>query len=152
MVVTIENQQYQIGELIPWDVFHIVRKLGPVVHGLLPRLIQSQGMQTDVGKAAAIAALLVTDEGFRFTQVLSVLPREDLDFVAVECLKHVTLKQGDAWMPVITPNLPHPRSQHVGVVTLHVMLRLIMAVLTREIGSFLPVSRSASDESPTAAA
>lgn len=152
MVITIENEQYQIARMVPWDVVHVVVKLGPVLHGLLPRMLEASNMQSEVGKAAAIAALLVTDEGLRFTQMLSIMPRADLDFVGVECLRHVTIKQGDAWMPVITPGLSSPRSQHAGTVTLYVMLKLIVTVLAAEIGSFLPASRLTSDESPTAAA
>lgn len=93
------GKQYSADRLDAMKQFHIVRKLGPIIAGLLPAGVAMKDMQAFLEKDAGSVLPSIAD-------ALSRIKDEDADFVIYGLLSVVKQQQpnGLGWAPVCVNN------------------------------------------------
>lgn len=147
--IEFNGQTYYVPRLTPWDAFHVMRRLSPVLVGIGPQILGLALTKDDSERAANILSAIFGDSGLRFAQMLSMIPDADMDFCAVTCLRGVTVQQRESRAKVLTEGVSRPLPMFP-FITLPVILRLVTEVLKEELTDFLTASRfSEAGETPT---
>lgn len=155
--MTFGSHEYQIGKLLPFDQFHVSRKIAPVIPMIAPMLSEfaASGL---ADKVVAIAedpdtdgdagddkpkpeSLLkdldlkkLADSAKPFFDALAAMPEDDANYVMTKCLAVVQRRpiEGGMWGKVC-PN----KTVMFDDMDLSVMLPLVIAVLRVNLGAFI---------------
>ena len=119
-IVEINGQSYRIGRLDAKKQFHVARRLAPLLAGLGGAL---------KGEAKGFAEMVSP-----IAEALAKMSDEDSDYVIDTCLAVVARQQGSDWAGVMARN----GGLMFQDIDLPAMLRLAVAVIQHNLGSFFP--------------
>lgn len=137
---TINNIEYQVGKLGPFEQFHVGRKLAPLLAHAIPALAQI-GEVTE--QKASIEMLLFSAAAIPIADVLARMAQDDVDYVLHQCLAVCQRKQAKGWAKVFANGVLMFQD-----VEADALFFLTKAVIEVSLGRFFPTSQS---ESPTTA-
>lgn len=137
--VTIKGMEFTVPPLAPFDAFHVMRRVSPVLSGIGPQLLKIAVTEDSGAKAASILTMLFSDAGMRLTQMFAMMPDSDVDYVIQKCLGGVTVSQNGHAAKILAEGTAKPMSMFP-FVDPGVILRLTIEVLKTELTSFLDVS------------
>jgi hypothetical protein len=119
-IVEINGQSYRIGRLDAKKQFHVARRLAPLLAGLGGALKpEAKGFAELVSPIA---------------EALAKMSDEDTDYVLDTCLMVVQRQQGEGWQNVMVKG----GGLMFQDIDLPTMLRLAVAVIQQNLGSFFP--------------
>lgn len=147
--VEINGATYCVPRLTPWDAFHVMRRVSPLLVGIGPQILQLAVTRSDEAKAAGILTTMFSDAGVRFAQMLAMMTDADMDYVALKCLGSVTVRQDTVWAKILAENSARPMPMFQ-FITPAVIVRLIIEVLKVELTDFLAVSNYSGAATTTA--
>ncbi|WGS52672.1 hypothetical protein LFL96_31295 [Paraburkholderia sp. D15] len=119
-IVEINGTSYRIGRLDAKKQFHVARRLAPLLAGLGSALQE---------KTTALVDLVSPIAG-----ALSTMSDVDTDYILDTCLMVVQRQQGDGWQSVMVRD----GGLLFQDIDLPAMLRLAVAVIQQNLGSFFP--------------
>ena len=120
----IGGHAYRAGKMPLMEKFHVSRRLAPVLAGMV------KTGEVEAGGTGAMAAI---------ADAVAKMPQEDADYVVSQCLAAAEIRQGDRWTAV-------SRNGRVmfDFIDLPDMMRIVMGVLTENLGAFFPGTLSVS--------
>jgi hypothetical protein len=138
MQLVIAGHDYRIAPMSPWEAFHVMRRVSPLLVGAGKQLIVGASADSTEAKLAALLSLVLSDDGLRLSHILASLPDSEMDYVAVRCLRRASVRDAgmDRWFPLL-PEGGDKVALSYDFITLPVILQVIAAVLRREIADFL---------------
>ena len=129
--IKINGHNFLIGRMAVMDKFHVARRLGPVLSGLMKSAAPGAAPgDMMAGIAAAVAAI----------------PQDDADFVINHCLAVTKYVQDGRPFPVMRNDM-----MMYDFIDLPDMMQIVFAVLQENLGAFFPVgpSTSTAEASPS---
>jgi hypothetical protein len=134
---TINNIEYQIGKLGPFESFHVGRKLAPLLAKAIPALAQIA--DASGSEKPNMEMLLFSIAAVPIADVLCRMPKEDVDFVLHQCLAVCQRKQPKGWAKVFTNGVLMFQDTEADT-----LLYLTKAVVEVSLGRFFPTVQSES--------
>lgn len=129
--VKIGEHDYRIGRLNPRKQLHLVRRLAPVIGGLVK---EARGKSAaDLAKAEEGEILLMMFGPI--ADALSQMKEADVDYVIDLCLDVVSRKEGEQWQPVVNPTT---RGMQYADIDMPELVQLCGQVVAANLGNFLP--------------
>jgi hypothetical protein len=135
--IEISGQAYRCGRMSTRTQLHVVKRLIPVMQGLLPlfqsatqhRLISDENgvMVPDFSSVSIVEALAA------LSNTVSMLSDDDADYILDAALDCVHWRQGQRWVPLRGPGRILLNSDADDLAT---QLRLLWEVLTQSLGNF----------------
>lgn len=115
----IGGQNYRIGKLTPFQQFHVVRRLAPVLSGMA--MVKEEGDVT-------FSQLLVP-----IANAIAKMSDEDCDFILFTCLGVVQRQQQTAWAGVYRTGTQVLMFDDIDLTS---MMQIAVKVIQENLGSF----------------
>ena len=131
----INGTEYRADKLTAMQQFHISRRIAPLLPPLIPialMLFKSNpsGTAIDPDKLLANPAIVQP-----FTDALSGMPDEAVNYVFDECLSVVKRKAGDTWIKIWDRRAHAPLMDDVG--GMEVLLPIVTRIISANLGPFI---------------
>lgn len=145
----VKGEVYHIGKLAARTQFHVLRRIAPVLAGLVPvmNIVGTMKQATKEEKAQVFGSMFQP-----LAQALANMNDEDLDYVINNCCMRVSRQQNDKSAPIMAPN---GSTFMFSDITMDVMLVLVVEVIKENMSGFfdlLPGLLSDPESSPEAPA
>lgn len=131
--ITIDNRRYNIGTIDVFQQFHVARRIGPMVLGIIAAV---QGGEDDGPES-----LLNLVSG-PMANALAEMRQDDADYVLYECLSAVRVVEGEG--NLVTLYDKARKQLRYADLKMPAMLSLVYSVLQDNLGSFFPTGQQES--------
>ena len=101
-LVQINGQDFNCGKLPTRTQWHVVRRLMPVLQGMMPLFAVLENMRNEGGNPD-LSGINVFDAMSALTNTIGMLTDADADYILDAALACVRWRQGDRWMPIRAP-------------------------------------------------
>lgn len=146
----IGGNEYQIGKLLPFDQFHVSRKIAPIIPTIAPMLSEfisggwaekvtqlqapQESEEGDKPNLPKVDLQPLADSSKPFFDALAAMPEQDADYVITKCLAVVQRRPADggSWAKVCP-------TKHLMFddMDMSVILPLVITVLRVNLGAFM---------------
>lgn len=131
--IIIGENEYRTGKLDAFRQFHVARRLAPLLAGLGDAATHLPSEDSAERATATLTAVIGP-----LAKVLASMSDEDCDYVLNECLSVCSRKQGDRFVPIKMRGSSMLQFQDI---TLQEMMRLAVAVVQENLGSFFDANQ-----------
>ena len=139
-IIEISGQHFNCGKLPTRTQWHVVRRLMPVIQGMMPLFAASEQMRLNDagdGTVSPLDAVNVFDALSALTNTIGMLNDQDADYIIDAALNCVRWRQGDRWMPIRAPG----GAFMIGTADeFDVQIRLLWEVLRESLANFTPAN------------